>query len=276
MKSRSPFCFATILAIAAQLHSSPSMDSAVANACQAEAQAFAARTLFGSAISLETIQAMILLAAYSPRCWYLVGHAVRLAQRMRLGISLSDLSWELEDRGRQGTAKVPTATDISAGARRMRRVRVWMALAHLEQEIASGIGMRSLIDRDQRLQIRGLIEEALYPRADTHILAAVELLRHRGSFSATAISLCADRASDRFRDDVDEVSRRHGDVKTFFRDTIATLDACLAFWDHVLEGIDLQSRVIPLVKPLTPRRDRLSSNRAAAVVHCCAAHRCQS
>ncbi|EXJ80893.1 hypothetical protein A1O3_07181 [Capronia epimyces CBS 606.96] len=187
IRSRSSFCFAAILAIAARLpNASQFNEPRVMELCQGEARALAVETLFDSTPRVETVQGMILLAAYSQRCWHAVGHAVRLAQSIRLDESLSRLMVLLQTPSEPPTGiGLHTHTDGRVMAERinlMRQVRVWVTMAHLEQEIASGSGKQSLIEPDEVLNVnvRQLIQDPFYPRPDVHILAAIELLRHRG------------------------------------------------------------------------------------------------
>lgn len=184
LRSRSAFCLAAILSVAARLSSDRADSTKLQQVCQAEAQKLAAETLFHGGSQLEIVQGMIVVAAYSKRCWYIVGHAVRLAQQMQLGRSLPDLL-SLSRQSTLGTSSnltKCTSTAKTIAAKRftlVRQVRVWMTLAHLEQEIAVGTGRHSLIERDSNLNVRGLVDDPLFPRTDLHILGAIELLRLR-------------------------------------------------------------------------------------------------
>lgn len=190
MRSRSSFCLTAILAIAACLKPPGREENlAIQELCQSEAQSLAAKTLSDGNPQLETVQGMILLAAYSQKCWYAIGHAVRLAQRLRLGGSLSSLIL-LHDSESQHLETIKQDLKIrSTRTLLMRQVRVWMTLAHLEQEIASGLGRDSLIERDKRLNFRQLIEDPFYPVSDYHVLAAQELLRHRSKYTFVEAAL---------------------------------------------------------------------------------------
>ena len=242
IRSRSSFCFTAILAISSRLTYPGRVDSALdEEVCQSEAQTLAAKTLFDGTPKLETIQAMVLLAAYSQKCWYAIGHAVRLAQRMRLGDSLSRLVMLREsDSDHSNAASLNRMARIER-AELMRQIRVWMTLAHLEQEIASGLGRQSLIERDKRLNVRRLVDYPLYPVSEFHILAAVEFLRHRGEYESPMRFSYSLTCTDQLRA---QLKSTQIEVQELLSENIFdVLDECLIFWDSVLEGISNKSDV---------------------------------
>lgn len=182
LRSRSTFCLTAILSVATKLSVSGQGElNHVQELCQEESKKLAAETLFDGGAQLETIQGMVVLAAYSRRCWYAVGHAVRLAQQMELSKSLPSLLSMQEDAAGH---KRDFPKGVSKRLFLLRRqVSVWMTLAHLEQEIASLTGRRSLIERDSNLKMRHMIDTTVCPDTEHHILGAMEFLQLRSEFS---------------------------------------------------------------------------------------------
>ncbi|RDW71573.1 hypothetical protein BP6252_08136 [Coleophoma cylindrospora] len=208
LRARSVFCLAAILSVSGKLSSSDAPNSCrLQEVCQVEAQRLAAETLFEGCSQLETVQGMIILAAYSKSCWYLIGHAVRLAQQLQLYKSVPKL----------------LSLPHEPGERFMliRQARVWMTLAHLEQEIASGTGRHSLTEQDTSPNVRSLVENSIYPGAEYHIIGAIEILRLRTQFQAQIASYNSSQV-----------------MPTSALSTMTNaLNDCLQFWDSSLKDM---------------------------------------
>ncbi|RDW82932.1 hypothetical protein BP5796_04423 [Coleophoma crateriformis] len=208
LRARSVFCLAAILSVSGKLSSTDRPNSCkLQEICQGEAQKLAAETLFEGCSQLETVQGMIILAAYSKRCWYLIGHAVRLAQQLQLYKSVPELLSLPHEPGERFML--------------MRQARVWMTLAHLEQEIASGTGRQSLTEQDTSPNVRSLVANSIYPGAEYHIIGAIEILRLRTQFQARIASYSSSQIMST------------SDLSTMTK----ALNDCLQFWDSSLKDL---------------------------------------
>lgn len=144
--------------------------------CQQEAESLASRTIFEATPALETVQAMALLAAYSANCWYLIGHAVRLAQQLCLDKSapeLLNLSQASADNG------VELSEDLRSSAKQKglleKKARIWNTLSYMEQEVSFGSRRKSVI-KNPDIDIRALNRFGRNQNSDAHLLAAIEFL----------------------------------------------------------------------------------------------------
>lgn len=170
---RSRFCFLCVLLIAARIQQHSSL-----NRVEAEVQNLAAKTLFSKSASLEQVQAMAILTAYTESGWFLLGHTVRLATDLGLHKSLShvlnpDRLPSLQRSGSNSDAML--AQQSVTPKQHIRQARVWLVLAHLEREITSGMGKRSVIDLDKVYMERGLLRVAFSQPNDLRILSNLEL-----------------------------------------------------------------------------------------------------
>jgi hypothetical protein len=92
LKERSPWCFDVILAVASKIRAGNGPPSATFYKCLEEAQGIARSTLFGPAVRMEAVQAMLLLAAWSTSGWLPCGHALRMGLDLGLHLALEKLA----------------------------------------------------------------------------------------------------------------------------------------------------------------------------------------
>ena len=103
VRRRSILLFDTIVAIGCLIRSGvDSTSSALYSNCIAEAYRHAKQTLFVSTSSEETVQAIILLAAYSDNGWLMCGHATRMAQELGYDRAFARLLGKRDALFRQG------------------------------------------------------------------------------------------------------------------------------------------------------------------------------
>ncbi|KAL4876347.1 hypothetical protein BJY04DRAFT_223136 [Aspergillus karnatakaensis] len=138
MRAYSPFCFVTILAIALRVDPQTPESITKGGRCLQEARHLAMKSLFASSVSVETVQGMLLLAAYSESNWFAVSHAYQMG--LDLGLLNSP---ERED---MPYRECPEQSDNPRSYEEMhlsRMLRTGLILHQVEQEIGSGTAHRS-------------------------------------------------------------------------------------------------------------------------------------
>ncbi|UPK96319.1 hypothetical protein LCI18_007254 [Fusarium solani-melongenae] len=131
LRRRSPFCLITILFIALS-QSQAGIDGIprqtlekMRDAAGQESLHLAAESLFESPPTVESVQAMILLAAYSEKSWFAIGHALQMASTLGLDKAVGQLM-----------KQTPAVTSNAHAL--MRQARTWFILHHMERELAFG------------------------------------------------------------------------------------------------------------------------------------------
>lgn len=174
VRQSSTFCFTVILAIALRAehphsHSSPTQKG---DQCFLEAQNLATQSLFASFARLETIQGMLLLAAYSDKNWFAVSHAYQMSRDM----GLYDTIYEEDD-----TLKSVHALRDSRDRRLVRRTRTALILHHVEQEVASGTTRPSKGRPVNEDFMKDFLGNKFLNTYDMRIVANVEIVQLRGT-----------------------------------------------------------------------------------------------
>ncbi|KAF7588708.1 hypothetical protein BBP40_005309 [Aspergillus hancockii] len=138
IRSRSLFCFTVIIYLASRAVIDLRSDTHLQRVLQDEAQRLAEDSFFERPTKLETVQGMILLAAYSEKTWFSIALILRTALDSGLEKSLDTLLSQ---------ENVPRSSLSASMADRQLvwQTRTWLISFTLELDVASGTGRQSRI-----------------------------------------------------------------------------------------------------------------------------------
>ena len=171
LRQRSAFCLVAILSVATSVDSSITSPD-TRKKCKDGADKLAARSLFTNPCILESIQATIILAYYSEKSWFAIGHALQMAQDIGLHTALQNYINKFQ------------RASLSADERKQkfllfREIRVWVVLQHMEREIALGTGREPRCDRIPVAQLRQISSDIDFPPAVLRSVATAEIMQLR-------------------------------------------------------------------------------------------------
>lgn len=175
VRIRSPFCFCVILAIAARAEATDEASQNIRQACDAEAKRLGGESLFIGVPRLEDVQAMTLLAAFSERNWFAIGHAMQMA----LALGLPNALPQLLQNHHTATPQNRRQDKLLA-----RHARTWLTVLHIDWEIACGTARQPR--REQQIDyliLRAFATHTSSCASDSRILAIIELVQLRGMSS---------------------------------------------------------------------------------------------
>ncbi|KAJ6167674.1 hypothetical protein N7497_000517 [Penicillium chrysogenum] len=159
VRSRSLFCFTVIIYLASRAVTDLRGDTHMQRVLQDEAQRLAEDSFFERPTKLETVQGMILLAAYSEKdmvlyCPY---------SSHRLGFWIGEIF---------GHLVVP---------RKLWKTRTWLITFILELDVASGTGRKSRIAEVDVVKLRKFLDYPLSLPFDMRTVCIIELHQLRGN-----------------------------------------------------------------------------------------------
>lgn len=174
LRRRSSLCLSAILTVASRpINNSNIHDNNIHAICQADSQNLAAESLFRPHGQLESVQGMIVLAAYSEKTWLAIGHAYHMA--VDLGL---DKLVQINHRKDKNMAHGDESGVLA------RKLRTWLILHHIDQEIASGTARESRTMVIEEKYLRGLLEYPLSSAFDLRIISTIEVVQLRSKFFA--------------------------------------------------------------------------------------------
>ncbi|KAL5340689.1 hypothetical protein BJX70DRAFT_104319 [Aspergillus crustosus] len=187
IRSRSLFCFTVIVYLASRAASDFRGDTHLQRVIQDEAQRLAEDSFFAKPTKLETVQGMILLAAYSEKTWFSTALILRTALDLGLEKSLDTL-----------LAHSPAPRSYLSASMEDRQLvwqtRTWLISSTLELDVASGTGRKSRLGDVDISKLRKFLDYPLSLHSDMRTVSVIEYhqLRTRGrqvieSSSAAAI-----------------------------------------------------------------------------------------
>lgn len=175
IRSRSLFCFTVIIYLASRAVLDLRSNTHLQRVLQDEAQRLAEDSFFERPTKLETVQGMILLAAYSEKTWFSIALILRTALDSGLEKSLDTLLSQ---------ESVPRSS-ISASMEERQLVwqtRTWLISFTLELDVASGTGRKSRIAEVDATKLRKFLDYPLSLAADMRTVSIIELHQLRGMF----------------------------------------------------------------------------------------------
>lgn len=116
---------------------------------------------------------MILLAAYSEKNWFVIGHARQLGQ----DLGLQELASQLKD---SQFSQTKFAGQVLEGKELARALRTWMVLQHVEQEVAAGTARQSQIPMIAVDPLRSFLRHPQSTVFDARIISTIEIVHLRG------------------------------------------------------------------------------------------------
>lgn len=175
IRSRSLFCFSVIMYLASRAAVEMRSDTHLQRVLQDEAQRLAEDSFFERPTKVETVQGMVLLAAYSEKTWFSTALILRTALDSGLEKSLDRLLAQ---------ENVPRSS-LSATMEDRKLVwqtRTWLISFTLELDVASGTGRKSRIAEVNVAKLRKFLEYPLSLPCDMRTVSIIEIHQLRGWF----------------------------------------------------------------------------------------------
>ncbi|KAJ5940996.1 MFS multidrug transporter [Penicillium verrucosum] len=174
VRSRSLFCFTVIIYLASRAVTDLRGDTHMQRVLQDEAQRLAEDSFFERPTKLETVQGMILLAAYSEKTWFSIALILRTALDSGLEKSLDTLLSQ---------ENVPRSSLSASMAERelVWKTRTWLITFILELDVASGTGRKSRIAEVDVVKLRKFLDYPLSLPCDMRTVCIIELHQLRGN-----------------------------------------------------------------------------------------------
>ncbi|KIW32240.1 uncharacterized protein PV07_03800 [Cladophialophora immunda] len=171
IRQTSPFTLTVILYVAARHQHIQETNSPTLQLCKEEALRYAAESLFQNPCSLETLEAMTILAVHSEKTWFALGHALQMALDLGIHYTVRKIISSSVSQANSSTSTRVTRIDL-------RFARIWLLLVQYERAIAFGSLRKS--------------------RTEELIIADLESFLDLAALHPSAISSCA--AIDIFQD----------------------------------------------------------------------------
>ncbi|RDW92903.1 uncharacterized protein DSM5745_00225 [Aspergillus mulundensis] len=175
VRSRSLFCFTVIVYLASRAASDFRSNTHLQRVLQDEAQRLAEDSFFAKPTKLETVQGMILLAAYSEKTWFSTALILRTALDLGLEKSVDTLLAQ----------SAPPRSYLSAKMEDRQLVwqtRTWLISSTLELDVASGTGRKSRLGDVDISKLRRFLDYPLSLHCDMRTVSIIEYhqIRTRG------------------------------------------------------------------------------------------------
>lgn len=175
LRPRSPLCITVILLIASRAREACAPPSEFTRRCQALAEAMAKMTLFSPISTLETAQALTLMASFGDSSWRPGCHAMTVAVDMGLFRCLPHLH-------RMSSNPNPTRESIERQRPLVVGARIWLALVKLTYEMSLTHALPLPFPSPAHYPAdyaRELLEHPLSTIYDARLVVSVEMLQVR-------------------------------------------------------------------------------------------------
>ncbi|KIW25867.1 uncharacterized protein PV07_09003 [Cladophialophora immunda] len=203
LRTRSPFCLIAILFIALKqtshiLHgASTDLQTKVREACLQEARRWVFDSIFEHP-TLETVQAMTLLAANAEKSWLAIGHAHQMALELGLDCALNELVGE--------DSLTTDRRNFHIGSR---KARTWCILYHIERELAVGTARKPRIHELDKALLRPYLDLPVSYPSDMRFISTIEIVQLRSDIqsrveSATSVSTISESVLQEFEQKAQE------------------------------------------------------------------------
>lgn len=175
IRSRSLFCFTVIVYLASRAATDFRGNVHLQRVLQDEAQRLAEDSFFAKPTKLETVQGMILLAAYSEKTWFSTALILRTALDLGLEKSLDTLL-------AHSTAPRSYLSASMEDRQLVWQTRTWLISSTLELDVASGTGRKSRLGDVDILKLRKFLDYPLSLHSDLRTVSIIEYhqIRTRG------------------------------------------------------------------------------------------------
>lgn len=175
LRRSEPFCFAVIITLAYRIEGSGRHSAAAVNndtSYLEDLKTLIADSLFQYPASLGNVQAMVLLAAYSEKTWFAIGHALQMATDLGLDRTLARLA-SLQSRS--------TPTHNRQRRQLVREARIWLAICFMEREIAIGMARPSRTSNIRLDDCRGFTNQPQSRPSDMRLASLMEAVQIRSA-----------------------------------------------------------------------------------------------
>lgn len=175
IRSRSLFCFTVIVYLASRAATDFRGNVHLQRVLQDEAQRLAEDSFFAKPTKLETVQGMILLAAYSEKTWFSTALILRTALDLGLEKSLDTLL-------AHSTAPRSYLSASMEDRQLVWQTRTWLISSTLELDVASGTGRKSRLGDVDISKLRKFLDYPLSLHCDLRTVSIIEYhqIRTRG------------------------------------------------------------------------------------------------
>ncbi|GIC93102.1 Zn(II)2Cys6 transcription factor [Aspergillus udagawae] len=184
IRSRSLFCFTVIIYLASRAVPELRSNSHLQRVLQDEAQKLAEDSFFERPTKLETVQGMILLAAYSEKSWFSTALILRTALDSGLEKSLDTL-----------LAQTNTPRSYLSATMEDRilvwQTRTWLITYTTELDIAAGTGRKSRVNELDVAKLRKYLDYPLSLPSDMRTVSVIEIHQLRARARRTIDSTTA-------------------------------------------------------------------------------------
>ncbi|CAG9941853.1 unnamed protein product [Clonostachys rosea f. rosea IK726] len=168
LRFREPFCFGVILTLACCIDGLLQREE-----CLEEIKALVAGTLFDCPATIGTVQGMMLLVVYAENTWFAIGHALQIAQDLKLDQILPN---------QQVQNQSGVSENIGQQRRTMRNARVWLALCLIEREVAIGTARSCRIPKIPAADLTYFTHQSLTHPPNMRFASLVEAVQVRDEF----------------------------------------------------------------------------------------------
>ncbi|KAG2002085.1 hypothetical protein GB937_009750, partial [Aspergillus fischeri] len=184
IRSRSLFCFTVIIYLASRAVPELRSNNHLQRVLQDEAQKLAEDSFFERPTKLETVQGMILLAAYSEKSWFSTALILRTALDSGLEKSLDTL-----------LAQTNTPRSYLSATMEDRilvwQTRTWLITYTTELDIAAGTGRKSRVNELDVAKLRKYLDYPLSLPSDMRTVCVIEIHQLRARARRTIDSTTA-------------------------------------------------------------------------------------
>ncbi|GFF72168.1 conserved hypothetical protein [Aspergillus lentulus] len=184
IRSRSLFCFTVIIYLASRAVPELRSNNHLQRVLQDEAQKLAEDSFFERPTKLETVQGMILLAAYSEKSWFSTALILRTALDSGLEKSLDTL-----------LAQTNTPRSYLSATMEDRilvwQTRTWLITYTTELDIAAGTGRKSRVNELDVTKLRKYLDYPLSLPSDMRTVSVIEIHQLRARARRTIDSTTA-------------------------------------------------------------------------------------
>ncbi|KAF8332612.1 uncharacterized protein EI90DRAFT_3145331 [Cantharellus anzutake] len=228
LRSRTPFCFDSILAVASKIRAGNGQPTQTHYHCLENAQGIARSTLFGPIVRKEAVQAMLLLAAWSPSGWLPGGHAIRMALDLGLHRALEKLA-DTDPNVPIKKRSEDEERDLVVSA------RIWLCLYWFDHQMSLGTGRPVILRGGNSVKYCGiLLTHPMASPTDVRLISQIELIAQKSQIHETLLSMNgqvdnstlafvrrASIALDKWWEECDELHRTTMDPESLLRKILA-------------------------------------------------------
>lgn len=226
IRSRSLFCFSVIIYLASRGVMDLRSDTHLQRVLQDEAQRLAEDSFFERPTKVETVQGMILLAAYSEKTWFSTALILRTALDSGLEKSLDALLSQ---------ENVPRSYLSASMADRklVWQTRTWLISFTLELDVASGTGRKSRIDAVDTTKLRKFLEYPLSLPCDLRTISIIEVHQLRSKSTGSVRLVRANQRLGQSRMSIENCKTISEIVQVELPAVMARLQTWWNTWDEI-------------------------------------------